>query len=397
MEIIDNKVYIVSAKRTPVGSFGGVLASVPSTQLGADAIRAAVAASGIDQSQVEEVYMGAVLQANLGQAPARQASKLAGLPDSVNATTVNKVCASGMKAITLAAQSILLGDSSIAVAGGMENMSRVPFYSDGLRWGVKYGQQALIDGLEKDGLTDVYGGYSMGICGERCAEEYDFSREAQDTYAVESYQRSSAAWQAGHFNDEVVPVTVKGRKGEEIILEDEEYKRVFYDKIPVLKPAFKSNGTITAANASTMNDGASALVLASGRKVRELSLKPLASVVAYADAEQEPDWFTTTPALAGERALKKAGLTIGDIDYFEINEAYAVVALANARLLNIELSRLNVNGGAVALGHPLGSSGSRIVVTLAHVLKQRGATYGLAAICNGGGGATALIIENYAG
>ena len=338
--------------------------------------------------------MGSVLQANLGQAPARQAAKFAGLPDHVNCTTINKVCASGMKSIMLAAQSIMLGDNDVVVAGGMENMSAVPFYSDSTRWGAKYGNAQLIDGLAKDGLTDVYGDFPMGNCAELCAKEMNFSREAQDAFAIESYKKSAAAWSAGKFKDEVVEITVKTKKGDVLFSEDEEYKNVNFEKIPTLKPVFIKEGTVTAANASTMNDGAAALVLMSKEKAEELGLKPLAKIKGFADAEQAPEWFTTSPSLAMPKAAQKAGLTIKDLDYFEFNEAFSVVGLANIKLLNLDASKVNVNGGAVSLGHPLGASGARIIVTLINVLKQNGGKFGGAAICNGGGGASAMVIEN---
>ena len=388
------EVYIVSAVRTAFGSFGGTLASVSATKLGAAAIKGALDKIKLDGKLVNEVIMGSVLQANLGQAPARQAAKFAGLPDHVNCTTVNKVCASGMKSIMLAAQSIMLGDNDVVVAGGMENMSAVPFYSDSTRWGAKYGNAQLIDGLAKDGLTDVYGDFPMGNCAELCAKEMNFSREAQDAFAIESYKKSAAAWSAGKFKDEVVEITVKTKKGDVLFSEDEEYKNVNFEKIPTLKPVFIKDGTVTAANASTMNDGAAALVLMSKEKAEELGLKPLAKIKGFADAEQAPEWFTTSPSLAMPKAAQKAGLTIKDLDYFEFNEAFSVVGLANIKLLNLDASKVNVNGGAVSLGHPLGASGARIIVTLINVLKQNGGKFGGAAICNGGGGASAMVIEN---
>lgn len=388
------EVYIVSAVRTAFGSFGGTLASVSATKLGAAAIKGSLDKIKIDGKLVNEVIMGSVLQANLGQAPARQAAKFAGLPDHVNCTTVNKVCASGMKSIMLAAQSIMLGDNDVVVAGGMENMSAVPFYSDSSRWGAKYGNAQLIDGLAKDGLTDVYGDFPMGNCAELCAKEMNFSREAQDAFAIESYKKSAAAWSAGKFKDEVVEITVKTKKGDVLFSEDEEYKNVNFEKIPTLKPVFIKEGTVTAANASTMNDGAAALVLMSKEKAEELGLKPLAKIKGFADAEQAPEWFTTSPSLAMPKAAQKAGLTIKDLDYFEFNEAFSVVGLANIKLLNLDASKVNVNGGAVSLGHPLGASGARIIVTLINVLKQNGGKFGGAAICNGGGGASAMVIEN---
>ena len=388
------EVYIVSAVRTAFGSFGGTLASVSATKLGAAAIKGALDKIKLDGKLVNEVIMGSVLQANLGQAPARQAAKFAGLPDHVNCTTINKVCASGMKSIMLAAQSIMLGDNDVVVAGGMENMSAVPFYSDSTRWGAKYGNAQLIDGLAKDGLTDVYGDFPMGNCAELCAKEMNFSREAQDAFAIESYKKSAAAWSAGKFKDEIVEITVKTKKGDVLFSEDEEYKNVNFEKIPTLKPVFIKEGTVTAANASTMNDGAAALVLMSKEKAEELGLKPLAKIIGFADAEQAPEWFTTSPSLAMPKAAQKAGLTIKDLDYFEFNEAFSVVGLANIKLLNLDASKVNVNGGAVSLGHPLGASGARIIVTLINVLKQNGGKFGGAAICNGGGGASAMVIEN---
>jgi len=388
------EVYIVAAVRTAMGSFGGTLAGTPATKLGAAAIKAALEKINLDGKLVNEVFMGSVLQANLGQAPARQAAKFAGLPDSVNCTTVNKVCASGMKSVSLAAQSIMLGDNDIVVAGGMESMSQVPFYSDSTRWGSKYGDVKLIDGLAKDGLTDVYGNFPMGNCAELCAKDMNFTREEQDAFAIESYKRSAAAWAAGKFKEEVVPVTVKTKKGDIEFAEDEEYKAVNFEKIPTLKPVFTKDGSVTAANASTMNDGAAALILMSREKAEELGLKPLAKIKGYADAEQAPEWFTTTPSLAVPKAVAKAGLKMQDIGYFELNEAFSVVGLANIKLMNLDASKVNVNGGAVSLGHPLGASGARILVTLINVLKQNKAKYGAAGICNGGGGASAMVIEN---
>lgn len=387
------EVVIVSAVRTAMGSFGGTLASVSSTRLGATAIKAALERAGVKPEQVNEVIMGSVLQANLGQAPARQAAKFAGLPDNVNCVTVNKVCASGMKSIALAAQSIMLGDNDIVVAGGMENMSQVPYYVESNRWGAKYGNTALVDGLAKDGLTDVYSNNAMGVCADLCASEYKFTREQQDEFAINSYKRSAAAWAAGKFKEEVIPVTVKTKKGDVEFIEDEEYKNVNFEKIPALKPVFTKEGTVTAANASTMNDGAAALVLMSAEKAKELGLTPIARVRGYADAEQAPEWFTTTPSIAVPKAVEKAGLKMSDIEYYELNEAFSVVGLANMKLMNLDPDRVNVNGGAVSLGHPLGASGARVIVTLINVLRQNNARYGAAGICNGGGGATALVIE----
>ena len=392
---MNNKtVYIVSAVRTPIGSFGGALKSLSATQLGAIAIKAAVERAGLQPSQIQEVLMGCVLQANLGQAPARQAAILAGLPNSVICTTVNKVCASGMKAIAQGAQSILLGDADIIVAGGMENMSNVPYYAAEMRWGNKYGNVNLIDGLAKDGLTDVYNNYAMGNAAELCARECHISREAQDEFAMESYKRSQKAWESGKFNDEVVAVEIPQRKGAPLkITKDEEPYNVKFEKIPELKPAFEKEGTVTAANASTMNDGAAAVVLMSSEKADELGIKPLAIIRTYADAEQAPEWFTTTPSLAVPKAVAKAGLQMSDIDFVELNEAFSVVGIANIQKMNLDASKVNVHGGAVSLGHPLGCSGARIIVTLINVLKQRGGKFGAAGICNGGGGASAMVIE----
>jgi acetyl-CoA C-acetyltransferase len=391
---MSKEVYIVSAVRTPLGSFGGTLAGVSATKLGAIAIKGALDKIKLDPALVNEVFMGSVLQANLGQAPARQAAKFAGLPDNVNCTTVNKVCASGMKSISLAAQAILLGDADVVVAGGMENMSQVPFYLENNRWGAKYGNGVVVDGLAKDGLTDVYGNVPMGNCADLCATEYKFSREDQDAFAIESYKRSAAAWAAGKFKEEIVPVEIVTKKGTVLFAEDEEYKNVNFEKIPGLKAVFSKDGTVTAANASTMNDGAAALVLMSKEKAEALGLKPLAKIKGYADAEQAPEWFTTTPSIALPKAVAKAGLKMSDVEYFELNEAFAVVGLANMKLMNLDASKVNVNGGAVSLGHPLGCSGARVIVTLINVLKQNNAKFGGAAICNGGGGASALVIEN---
>ncbi|MEI6086777.1 MAG: acetyl-CoA C-acyltransferase [Bacteroidota bacterium] len=387
-------VYIVSAVRTPTGSFGGSLKDFSATQLGAIAIKAAVERAGIQPGDVQEVLMGSVIQANLGQAPARQASKFAGLPDSVICTTVNKVCASGMKAIMQGAQSILLGDADIVVAGGMESMSNVPFYSANMRWGNKYGNVSLIDGLAKDGLTDVYHNYAMGNSAELCAKEFHISREEQDAFAIESYKRSQAAWNKGLFDEEVVPVSIPQKKGDPILFQkDEEAFNVKFDKIPELKPAFIKDGTVTAANASTMNDGAAALVLMSKEKADAMGIKPLAIIRSYADAEQAPEWFTTTPSLAVPKAVQKAGLQMSDVDFVELNEAFSVVGIINTQKMKLDPAKVNVNGGAVSLGHALGCSGARIVVTLIHVLKQNAGKIGAAGICNGGGGASALVIE----
>lgn len=389
------EVYIISAVRTPLGSFGGSLKDFSATQLGALAIKAAVERAGIEPAQVQDVLMGCVIQANLGQAPARQAAKFAGLPNEVNCTTVNKVCASGMKSISLAAQSIMLGDADIVVAGGMESMSNAPFYVENMRWGNKYGNTTMIDGLAKDGLTDVYDGKAMGNAAELCASTCGISREEQDKFAIESYKRAQAAWNDGKFKDEVVPVSVPQRKGDPIVIDrDEEPFNVKFDKIPGLRPAFVKDGTVTAANASTMNDGAAALVLMSKEKADELGLKPIAKVRSFADAEQAPEWFTTTPSLAVPKAVAKAGLKMEDISYWELNEAFAVVGIENTKRMKLDPAKINVHGGAVAIGHPLGASGARIIVTLINILKQNKAKYGAAGICNGGGGASALVIES---
>ena len=390
----DRTVYIVSAVRTAIGSFGGSLKDFTAPQLGAVAIKAAVEKAGIKPEDVQEVLMGCVIQANTGQAPARQASKFAGLPDNVIATTVNKVCASGMKAIAQAAQSILLGDADIIVAGGMESMSNVPYYSANMRWGNKYGNVSMIDGLAKDGLTDVYHNYAMGNAAELCAKECNITREEQDAFAVESYQRSQAAWAKGYFDAEVVPVEILQRKGDAVkFAKDEEAFNVKFDKIPELKPAFTKDGTVTAANASTMNDGAAALVLMSKEKADAMGIKPLAIIRSYADAEQAPERFTTTPSLAVPKAVAKAGLQMSDIDFTELNEAFSVVGIANIQKMKLDPAKVNVHGGAVSLGHPLGCSGARIIVTLINVLKQHGGKIGAAGICNGGGGASAMVIE----
>jgi acetyl-CoA C-acetyltransferase len=387
-------IYIISAVRTPIGSFGGSLSTVSATQLGATAIKGAIEKAGIDSKLVDEVFMGNVLQANLGQAPARQAALFAGLGQNVPCTTVNKVCASGMKSISLAAQTIAAGDNHIVVAGGMENMSLVPHYFHA-RSATKLGDVKMIDGMVKDGLTDVYNQVHMGVCAEKCAKEKNFSREEQDKFAIDSYTRSAAAWAAGKFKDEVIPVSVPQRKGDPIVVsEDEEYKNVNLDKIPTLAPVFDKAGTVTAANASTLNDGASALILASAEAVAKYNLKPIAKIRSYADAAQAPEWFTTAPSLAAPKALAKAGLKTSDIDFWELNQAFSVVGLANIKEMGLDGSKVDVNGGAVALGHPLGSSGSRIIVTLINVLKQNGGKLGAAAICNGGGGASAMVIEN---
>lgn len=388
------EVYIVAAARTPMGSFGGALKDFSATQLGAVAIKEAVKRSGINPESIDDVQMGCVMQAGLGQAPARQASKFAGLPDKVNCTTVNKVCASGMKAMMNATQSIMLGDAEIVVAGGMESMSKVPFYSHQLRFGNKYGNVTLEDGIVKDGLLDVYHNYPMGNAAELCASECNINREAQDAHAIESYQRSQQAWEAGKFDAEIAPVEIPQRGGDpKIMAKDEEPFNVKFDKIPSLKPVFIRDGTVTAANASTMNDGASAVVLVSKEKMEELGLKPIAKILAYADAEQAPEWFTTSPSLAIPKALAKAGLSIDQVDYFEINEAFSVVSLVNMQKMNLDAKKVNVYGGAVSMGHPLGSSGSRIMVTLLNVLTQENGKIGVIGICNGGGGASAMVVE----
>ena len=388
-----HEVVIVSMARTPIGSFMGSLSTIPAPQLGAEAIKGALAKINLDPSEVQEVIMGQVVQANAGQAPARQAALFAGIPDTVGCTTVNKVCASGMKAVMQAAQSIALGDNSIIVAGGMENMSLIPHYVH-MRNGVKFGSATLVDGLQRDGLMDAYDQNAMGVCADACAAEYKFSREDQDNYAIQSYQRSAEAWNSGKFDGEVVPVEVPQRKGTPILVtEDEEYKNIKLEKIPELRPAFSKDGTVTAANASTINDGAAALILMSAEKAEELGLRPLARIRGYADAAQEPKWFTTAPAKALPKALDRAGLSISDVDYFEFNEAFSVVGLANMKLLGLSDSNVNVNGGAVSLGHPLGCSGARILITLLNVLQQNNGKIGAAAICNGGGGASAIIVE----
>ncbi|MEO5944952.1 MAG: acetyl-CoA C-acyltransferase [Ferruginibacter sp.] len=389
------EVYIISAVRTPIGSFGGSLKGFTATQLGSIAIKGALEKAGVKPEIVNDVLMGCVIQANLGQAPARQAAKFAGLPNEVNCTTINKVCASGMKAISQAAQSIILGDADIVIAGGMESMSNVPYYADAMRWGNKYGNVAFIDGLAKDGLTDVYDGKAMGNAAELCAGTCGISREDQDAFAVESYKRSQAAVSSGKFDNEIVPVQIPQRKGDPILFaKDEEPFNVKFDKIPELKGAFQKDGTVTAANASTMNDGAAALVLMSKEKADALGLKPIAKIISYADAEQAPEWFTTTPAIAVPKAIEKAGLKMEDISYFELNEAFAVVGIENSKRMKLDPSKVNVNGGAVSIGHPLGASGARIIVTLINILKQNNAKYGAAGICNGGGGASAMVIEN---
>jgi len=392
------EVYVLAAVRTPIGSFGGALKDFSATRLGAIAIKGALEKAGLAAELVQDVLMGCVLQANLGQAPARQAAKYAGLPNEVNCTTVNKVCASGMKAIAQAAQSIALGDADIVVAGGMESMSNVPFYAESARWGNKFGNSLLVDGLAKDGLTDVYDGKAMGNAAELCASVCGISRGEQDAFAIESYQRAQAAWNSGAFKNEIVPVPIQQRKGDSVpFAKDEEPFNVKFDKIPELKPAFQKDGSVTAANASTLNDGAAALVLISKEKAEALNLKPIARILSYADAEQAPEWFTTSPSIALPKAVAKAGLKMKDIAYWELNEAFAVVGIENTRRMKLDPAKVNVHGGAVSIGHPLGCSGARIVVTLIHILQQNKAQYGAAGICNGGGGASAMVIENLAG
>ncbi len=387
------EVVIVSVARTPIGSFLGTLSTTPAPKLGAVAIKGALDKINLKPEMVEEVFMGNVVSAGLGQAPARQAAIFAGIPDTVPCTTVNKVCSSGMKSIMLAAQTIALGDAEIVVAGGMENMSMIPHYQHA-RTGSKFGPIKMEDGMQKDGLVDAYEQVAMGVCADECAVEYEFSREDQDAFAIESYNRSSKAWSEGKFADEVVPVEIPQRRGEPIIFsEDEEFKNVKMDKIPALRPAFTKEGTVTAANASTINDGGAALVLMSAEKAAELGLTPLAKIKGYADAAHEPKWFTTAPAKALPKALAKAGVSIDDVDYFELNEAFSVVGLANMKILGLSADKVNVNGGAVSLGHPLGVSGARIIITLTSILKQNNAKIGAAGICNGGGGASAMVIE----
>lgn len=389
-----NEVVIIAAVRTPIGSFNGSLAGLTATQLGAAAIKGAVERAGIQPDQVQEVFMGNVISANLGQAPATQAATYAGLPDTIPSTTINKVCASAMKAVMLGAQSIMAGTNDVVIAGGMESMSNIPYYLDKARNGYRLGHGQIIDGLVRDGLWDVYKNYHMGSAAELCSREYSISREEQDAYAIESYTRSAAAVAAGKFKNEIVPVSIPQRKGDPIVVsEDEEYKNIKFDKVPSLNPAFEKDGTVTAANASTLNDGAVALVLMSATKAAELGLKPIAAIRGIADAQQAPEYFTTAPAKAIPLAIAKAGLKASDIGYYEINEAFSVVAIANNKILGLDASKVNVNGGAVALGHPLGTSGARIIATLINVLDQNNSQYGVAAICNGGGGASAVVIE----
>ena len=386
--------YIISAVRTPIGSFGGQLAMFGATTLGSKAIEGALAVANLEAAAVEEIFMGNVVSANLGQAPARQAALEAGIPMEVPCTTVNKVCSSGMKSIMFAAQAIQLGLSDVIVAGGMESMSNIPYYVPNARWGYKYGGGQFIDGLQRDGLNDAYGHEPMGIYADRTAEKYQISREEQDAFAIQSYQRSAKATEEGKFKDEIIGVAIPQRKGDPVMMtEDEEFRRVQFDKIAGLRPAFSKDGTVTAANASTINDGAAAVVVASEEAIKKYNLKPIARIVSYADAAHEPEWFTTAPALAAPKALKQAGLDIGDMDYFEVNEAFAVVTMAFNKLLDVDPDRVNVHGGAVSLGHPLGASGARIVCTLQHVLNDRHGKYGLATLCNGGGGASAIILE----
>ncbi len=391
--MIKKDVVIVSVARTPIGSFMGSLSSIPAPKLGSFAIKGALDKINLDPTLVDEVFMGNVVSAGLGQAPARQAAIFAGIPDSVPCTTVNKVCSSGMKSIMLASQAIALGDADIVVTGGMENMSSIPHYFHARR-GIKFGSTTMEDGMQKDGLIDVYGDVAMGVCAEACADKYGFSREDQDSYAIESYHRSSEAWKAGKFSDEVISVEIPQRRGNPIIMnEDEEYKNVTIEKIPTLRAAFTKDGTVTAANASTINDGGAALILMSASKAEELNIKPIAKIRGYADAAQEPKWFTTAPAKAIPKALEKAGISIDDVDYFELNEAFSVVGLANMKILGLNNNKVNINGGAVSLGHPLGVSGARIVIALTSILKQNHAKIGAAGICNGGGGASAMVIE----
>ena len=388
------EVYIVSAVRTPIGSFGGSLTSVTAVQLGAIAVKYAVSKIGIDAKQIDEIFIGNVISSGLGQAPATQVAVGAGLGFDIPCTLVNKVCASGMKAIMLGAQSIMLGQNEVVIAGGMESMSNIPYYLPKARYGFKYGNGEVVDGLTHDGLTDVYNHCAMGVCADNTAKEMNITRQDQDTYAISSYKKSAAAWAAGKFKDEIIPVEIIGRKGEvTVFAEDEEYKNVNFDKIPGLKPVFTKEGTVTAANASTINDGAAAVVLMSKEKAKELGLTPIAKILGFADAAQDAMWFTTTPSLAIPKAIKAAGIEAKNVDYYEINEAFSAVALANNSKLNLDPEKVNVNGGAVALGHPLGASGARITITLANVLKQNNATIGVAGICNGGGGASAIVIE----
>ena len=391
---MNKEVYIVAAVRTPIGSFGGSLSSISATALGGIAIKGALEKAGLPKDLIDEVIMGSVIQAGLGQAPARQAAKAAGLPDKVICTTINKVCASGMKSIAIAAQNIMLGDADIIIAGGMESMSNVPFYNTSQRWGNKYGDVVMQDGLAKDGLVDVYDKVAMGNFADACASKYNVSREAQDAFAVNSYKKAQDAMEYGWFKDEIIPVEIPQKKGAALMVDkDEEPLKVNFDKLAQLNPAFSKEGTVTAANASTMNDGAAAVVLMSATKAKELGIQPIAIIKGFADAEQDPKWFTTSPALALPKALVKANVQINDIDFFEFNEAFSVVGIVNTEILKIDASKVNVHGGAVALGHPLGCSGARIMVSLVHILRKHKAKYGAAAICNGGGGASAMVIE----
>ena len=390
-----NRVYIVAAVRTPMGSFNGMLSGISAPKLGSVAIKGALSKSGLNPSDVDEVYFGNVLQAGVGQAPARQAAILAGLPESTPCTTVNKVCASGMKSISLGASSIMLGHNDIVVTGGMENMSQVPHYLPNSRTGYKFGDFKAIDGLAYDGLRDVYNEYMMGTAADLTAKKFDISREEQDNFAINSYKQTAKSWTSGKFNDEVIPVPIPQRKGDPIMMtEDEEYKNVNFDKIPNLRPVFEKDGSVTAANASTINDGAACVILVSEKKLKELGLEPMAEVLSFADAAHQPELFTTAPSVALPIALERAGCSINDVDAFELNEAFSVVGLVNNKLLNLDASKVNINGGAVSMGHPLGASGARIVVTLLHVLKQNSGSLGAAAICNGGGGASAMVIKN---
>jgi acetyl-CoA C-acetyltransferase len=387
-------VYIVAAVRTPIGSFGGVLSSFTAIQLGSTALKGALEKAGVPAHEIEEVYMGNVVSSNLGQAPARQAALGAGIPDSVPCTTVNKVCASGTKATMLGAQAIQLGQADLVACGGMESMSNIPYYIPKARFGYKYGNAELVDGLEKDGLLDVYQKKAMGVFADATAAKYGITREAQDAFAIDSYKKSAKATTEGKFASEIIPVSIPQKKGDPILLkEDEEFKNVVFDKIPSLRPAFTPDGTVTAANASTINDGATALILASEEAVKRLNLKPLARIVSYSDGEQAPEWFTTAPTISVPKALKRAGLSIEDMDFFEINEAFSVVPLAFEKILEVPHEKMNVHGGAVSLGHPLGASGARIITTLCHVLQAQGGRYGAVGICNGGGGSSAMILE----
>jgi acetyl-CoA C-acetyltransferase len=391
---MNKEVYIVAAVRTPIGSFGGSLSSISATALGGIAIKGALEKAGLPKDSIDEVIMGSVIQAGLGQAPARQSAKAAGLPDKVICTTINKVCASGMKSIAIAAQNIMLGDADIIIAGGMESMSNVPFYNTSQRWGNKYGDVVMQDGLAKDGLVDVYDKVAMGIFADACASKYNVSREAQDAFAVHSYKKAQQAMENGWFKEEIVPVEIPQKKGAALIVDkDEEPSKVNFDKLAQLNPAFSKEGTVTAANASTMNDGAAAVILMSATKAKELGIQPIAIIKSFADAEQDPKWFTTSPALALPKALAKANLQTNEINFFEFNEAFSVVGIVNTEILKIDATKVNVHGGAVALGHPLGCSGARIIVSLVHILKKNKAKYGAAAICNGGGGASAMVIE----